>query len=164
MRKPHTIIYGLDAEFAAWAAARLPHVGADLGFGNCRAVGVATGTQPTDKLLAVVVYHEWQPKAATIQISCYSTTPMWAQKCVLEELLEIPFERMGVNKVWLSIPHTNERAIRFNVNALKMKREGPLRHQYGPGLHAVIVGMTRNEWIAKWKGVSDVKAQRAHAA
>ena len=163
MRVP-TIIYGLDAEFAAWVAARLPHVGADLGFGNCRAVGVAQGVAPEDKLLAGVVYHDWQPKASTIQISCAARSPLWAHPDTLAELLAIPFERMGVNKIWMAIPHTNERAIRFNVNSLHMKREGPLRHQFGPGIHAVIVGMTRGEWLAKWKGAGNGKTQRAHAA
>lgn len=149
--KPPIIITGHDQRFAEWAAGRLEHVGPN-GFGNCRAFGVAKGTGEHDaRLLAVVVFHDWQPKAQSIQISCASTSPMWAHPETLRELLKYPFVDCGCFKVWVAIPHVNERAIRFNEHALGMKREGVIRHQFGPKMHAHILGMTRHEWAKKWK-------------
>lgn len=154
--KARALIAGHDAAFAAWAAARLDHVGPQ-GFGQCRAIGVATGDTAVDRLLAVVVFHDFQARAQTVQISCASVSPMWAHPDTLRDLLAIPFGWMDADgnpacfKVWVAIPLTNARAIRFNEHALGMRREAVIRHQFGPKAHAVILGMTRHEWARKWK-------------
>lgn len=161
--KPRALIFGHDAAFAGWAANRLEHVGAQ-GFGPCVAIGVSTGVTETDRLLAVVVFHDFQVRAKTVQISCASVSPMWAHPDTLRALLRYPFEQLDCFKVWVAIPHTNERAIRFNEHALGMRREAVIRHQFGPKLHAHILGMTRHEWARKWKEGRDGQAKRITAA
>lgn len=153
--RPYALITGHDALFAKWAADRLPYVG-ELGFGPCRAVGVATGATAHDRLLAVVVFHSFQPTTKTVQISCAAVSPMWARREAIRELLRIAFEDFDCNMVWMAIPHTNERAIRFNKSdrGMGMKMAGPLRHMFGPGVHAVHMSMTRNEWARRWKEAS----------
>lgn len=162
--KPPILITGHDEFMAAWAAKRIPHVGA-AGFGACKAIGVAKGTGAHDgRLLAVVVFHDWQPAAKTVQISCASDSPMWAHPETIRALLAVPFEQYGCFMVWMAIPHTNERAIRFNKEGLGMKMAGPVRHVFGEGVHAVHMSMTRHEWARKWKGGGHGQGQRATAA
>lgn len=147
-----------------WAASQLPHVGA-RGFGPCQAVGVVKGSGASDaRLLAVVVFHDWQPAARTVQISCASTSPMWAHPQTIRELLSIPFGKdYDCFKVWVAIPHTNERSIRFN-RGMGMREEARIRHQFGQGTHAVIMGMTRPEWGKRWREAAHGQVQRAAAA
>lgn len=133
------------AALADWAAARIPHVGA-LGFAECRAAGVLRGGE----LVAAVLFHEWNPLAATIQLSMASATPLWASRAVIADLFRYAFVVAQVNKLWTAIPHDLVRAIRFN-EGIGMKREATLRHQYGPKRHAVICSMLRDEWArSRW--------------
>lgn len=158
--KPPILITGHDEFMAAWAAKRIPHVGAQ-GFGNCKTVGIAKGTGAHDgRLLAVVVFNSFDERTRTVQISCASDNPMWAHPETIRELLRIPFEDYGCFMVWMLIPHTNERAIRFNKEGLGMKMAGPIRHVFGEGVHAVHMSMTRNEWARKWKGGRDGHAKQ----
>jgi RimJ/RimL family protein N-acetyltransferase len=149
--KPPILITGHDEFMAAWALRRIPHVGPH-GFGPCKAIGVAKGTGPQDaRLLAVVVFNCLDEQAKTLQISCASDSPMWAHPETIRELLRYPFEQLGCFMVWMAIPHTNERAIRFNKEGLGMKMAGPIRHVFGEGVHAVHMSMTRHEWARRWR-------------
>ena len=61
------------------------------------------------------------------------------------------FITAGANKLWTAMPHTRERAIRFNLG-IGMKREAVLRHHFGPKAHAVICSMMRDEWArSRWR-------------
>ncbi len=144
------LIHGPDltAELAAWAAARIPHVGAD-GFGPCWAVGVARG----DALAAVVVFHDYQPGHGTVQLSCAAETPRWASREVVGAILGFAFNGAwwSVRKVWTATPSTNERAIRFN-KGIGLKQEGILRHHYATGIHSVICGMMAAEFRRRYEG------------
>lgn len=147
------LIYGADEQFAAWAANRLEHVGAP-GFGPCRAVAIATGDTAADRIWGVVVFHDYQPRAGTCQVSVASVSPLWAQPRALAELMAIPFgdkpDGWGCHKLWVAIPHSNERSLRFN-RGIGMKQEAILRHHFGKGTHAVIMSMMRPAWAARWR-------------
>src|SRR5215831_21209947 len=96
------LIFGHDKALAYWCSRRIPHVG-DVGFGPCVAIGVASGPNSEDRLLAVAVYHEWSEAAGTIQISFAAASPRWATRQTIGRLLFYPFEQLGVRKVWLAI-------------------------------------------------------------
>lgn len=134
-------------EMAAWAARRIPHVGA-AGFGPCFAIGVVRHRE----LAAVVVYHDWQQEAGTVQLSCAADTPRWATWQVVGAVLGLAFGGgfgAPVRKVWTCTPHSNERAIRFN-NGIGMKREAVLRQHFAQNTHAVICSILAPEWRKRY--------------
>lgn len=137
----------LTEHLAAWAAERIPHV-AGGGFGPCWAAGVVRG----DALAAVVVYHDWQPDAGTVQVSVAAATPRWATRPVIAALLGAAFSgTLGapVRKVWSAMPSSNERAIRFNLG-IGFTREAVLREHFAPKVHAVVSSMMEREWRRKY--------------
>ena len=137
----------LTAELAAWAAARIPHVG-DGGFGPCWAVGVARGRA----LAAVVVLHDFQPTLGTVQLSAAAASPRWASRQVVGAILGAAFlGRLGapVRRVWMAMPHTNRRAIRF-AKGVGFVVEATLREHFAPRVHAVVCGMLDREWKKRY--------------
>ena len=143
--RPNILIFGRDEHVAQWAAKQIPHVGKS-GFGPCRAIAVLS---PDNRPLGAIVYHDWSEQHGTVQISMATVSPMWAKPQTIRDLLAIPFLQYGVRKVWTCIPSDNERAIRFN-EGIGMKSEAILRHQFGHKRHAVIFGMMRHEYDARW--------------
>lgn len=135
-------------ELLRWCAARIPHVG-HAGFsGGGWAVGVVRQRQ----IAAVVVFHDWQPDHGTVQLSCAAATPIWATRRMVGAILGLAFQGTlgaAVNKVWTAIPHTNARAIRFNVG-IGLKREATLRQHYGHRTHAVICSILAPEWRKRY--------------
>jgi RimJ/RimL family protein N-acetyltransferase len=133
-----------DEIFSRWAAKRIPAVG-DAGFGPCRAVGIATGEQATDRLLAVFVFHDYQHKFGTVQLSGAAVDSHWASKSVVRGVLAVPFLQYHCHLVWSAIPHTSERVIRLAM-ALGFKKEAVLKDRFGRGKHAVIVRMESRDF------------------
>jgi len=136
------VVYGASEFIAAWVAERIAHVGKD-GFGPCAALGVAS--RDGTRLLAGVVYHDYQPKHETIQASMASVSPMWARLEIITELLAYPFFQLGVFKVWSAIPIDSEKTINTNRH-LGFTQEGILAHQFGRGRHAVITRLLRPDF------------------
>ena len=139
------IITGKDELLAAWAAKQIPYVGSGENFGPCRAIGVATGPEPGDRLLAVIVYHDFHEDYGHCQISGAAADPRWASRATLRGVLAIPFYQFSCNLVWTATPHTAERVIRFN-QAIGFTREAVLRDRFGKGNHAVICRMTAKDY------------------
>lgn len=139
-----------DAEKQAlreWAGSRIPHVGRDGFDPGAQCAAVFRG----DLLAAVVLFHDWQPMARTLQCSMAADTPLWASRYALRGLLAYAFITAGASKLWTAMPHTSERAIRFNLG-IGMRREAVLRHHFGPKVHAVICSMLRDEWArSRWR-------------
>ena len=139
------LLHGPDVTepLARWAAMRIPHVGA-AGFGPCWAVGITHG----ESVSAVVVFHDWQDTAGTVQLSCAADTWRGASRRLLYEILAVPFlGKLGapVRKVFTVTPHTNTPALRFNERT-GFKREAVLRHHYAHKVHAVISSVLEPEW------------------
>lgn len=135
--------------FLSWTVSKIPHVDNERGFGPARAVGVATGHGPEDKLYAVVVFHDYQPECRTVQMSVAAKNPRWATRGLFKRIYDIPFLEFGVNKVWSAIPHTSERVVKF-CKITGMKQEATLVDHFGPGVHAVICRMTRREFERRY--------------
>jgi len=136
-----------NGELLRWAGRRIPTIGED-GFAAAWAVGVVR----RQTLAAVVVFHDWQPKAGTVQLSAAADTPLWATRAVVGAILGIAFRgRLGADifKVWTATPAANERALRFN-EGIGMKREATLRHHFGLRQHAVICSMLAPEWAKRY--------------
>ena len=132
------VFYGDDANVSRWVAERIPHVD---DFGPCSALGVVNSK---GEPVAGVVFHDYQPKCGTIQISMAANTPRWATKRIIKEILAYPFYQLGVRKVWTATPHTNERAIRFNIG-IGLKKEAVLANHFGKE-HSVVCRMFRKQY------------------
>lgn len=138
-----------NAELVRWCGRRIPHVGED-GFGPAWAVGVVRHRE----LAAVVLLHDWLPAYGTVQISCAADTPLWASRRVVGAILGVAFRGLlgaAANKVWTATPHENTRAIKFN-EGMGFKKEGTLRHHFGPKNHAVICSILAPEWRKRYGG------------
>jgi RimJ/RimL family protein N-acetyltransferase len=133
------LVFGADKEVADWVAAQIPHLQGGS-FGPCSAIGVVDN----EILVAGVVYHDYQQSCKTIQLSMMASTPRWAQRGIVRALLHYPFMQIGVQKVWTTTPHTNERAIRFN-KGIGFKQEAVLARHFGEA-HAVICRMFRKDY------------------
>lgn len=57
-------------------------------FGPC---ATAVVLDESHALAAVVVFHNWNPEAAVIEVSAAAVTPKWAQRSVLRELFGYVF-------------------------------------------------------------------------
>lgn len=135
------LVFGHDEAIAAWVADRIPHVGG-LGFsGPCAAIGIASG----DRLLAGIVYHDYQAAYGTIQLSMAAESPMWARRETIRALLHYPFRQLGVFKAWTATPHDNDAALRVNEH-IGFKREGTLAHHFGRKRHCVVCRMFATDY------------------
>lgn len=139
------ILYGADAEVVSWVARHTPHVSVD-GYGSCTALGIISeDRQP----MAGIVYHDYQPRNGTIQMSVAAECPRWATKNILRGLFAYPFRQLGVNKVWAGIAFKNARARRF-VEGIGFKQEAILSRHFGDD-HCVIYRMFRNDYEKRYE-------------
>jgi len=79
------VLYRQDEVVAHWVSQHID--GCDRGFGQCKALGVASN----GKIIAGVVYHNWSPETEVIEISSAAISPKWASRRILTELLAYPF-------------------------------------------------------------------------
>ena len=135
------LYFGHDEGVAAWVANRIPHMQGGT-FGPCRAIAVLTDN---GKMIAGVVYHDFQLYAQTVQLSMAADSPLWARKPVIAGLLHYPFEQLGVFKVWTATPEANDKALKVNKH-IGFRKEAMLAHHFGKGNHAVICRMLRPEF------------------
>lgn len=131
---------GFDDEMKRWVGARIPHVGED-GFGPCSTIGVVRG----GRLIAGVVYHDYQEDHGTIQLSMAADSPLWARRETIAGLLKYPFEQLGVFKVWTATPADLIGALKVNHH-IGFKREAILAHQFGPKRHGVICRLLKPDY------------------
>lgn len=136
------IIYGQDEVILSWVKQRIPHVS---DFGPAKALGVFDG-----ELIAGVVFHDYQPEYKTMQVSMAASTPKWASRGTIRELLAYPFIQLGIQKIWTATPHTSERVIAFN-KGIGFKQEAVLARHFGDS-HAVICRMFLKDYERIFNG------------
>ena len=94
--------WGHDEAVAAWVARHIP--GCERGFETCRAMGVLDG----EKLVAGMVYHNWEPEHGVIEISGAATTPRWLTRRVLWQMFAYPFAGIGCQMLVMRVSQRNE--------------------------------------------------------
>lgn len=139
-----SLVLDSDNIISSWVAERIPVVaGGD--FGKCEALGVMT-----DKLIAGVVYHDYQPAYRTIQMSMASISPMWARKDIIRALLAYPFRQLDCFKVYVAVELQNTHALKTNRH-IGFKQEATLAHQFGPKRHAVMMRMLQPDFAKRYE-------------
>lgn len=139
-----SLLIGFDKQVADWVVERIPHVD---DFGPCVGIGVVNGA----KMLAGVVYHDYQPDNRTIQLSMAADSPMWARRKIIAGLLQYPFEQLKVFKVWTGTPADNERALKVNKH-IGFKQEAILAHHFGPKRHGIVCRMLEPDYFRIYGG------------
>ena len=129
-----TLVYGQSRAVAEWVAAQMPHIMDPPA--DCAAIGVARD----GVLIAGVVYHNYFPAYAGIEMSIAATSPRWATRGVIRELLAYPFVQLGCRWVVASVEHSNTRALRFN-KGIGFVQRGILPDFYAPKRHCVLMSL-----------------------
>ena len=81
---------GLNARLAKWCADHIWPDGSGS-FEKCCTMGVADG----DKLIAVSVFHNYDPAAGVVEISSASIDKRWLARNVLKTMFETAFVALG---------------------------------------------------------------------
>lgn len=122
-----------------WVADRLPYVD---GFGPSTSMAAIS---KEGKMIAGFVFHEFQPRAETVQISMASISPMWASRDNIHGVLSYPFEQLKVFKTWIIIMNTNKKMLKV-ASHIGFEKEAILAHQFGRKRHAVIMRLLRHNY------------------
>lgn len=147
------IAYG--QEVADFVAKTIP--GCERGFGECSAIGFVEG----GRIVAGVVYHNWNPESGVIEMSAASSHRAWLTRERLAAIFDYPFRfcRMVVTRQ----SERNRRAIRiWRSLGGKEYRIPDLR---GPGEAEVFFTLTADDWRSgKFKGIAHGQAVSAETA
>ena len=118
-------------------------------FGPCTTIGVVEG----DRLIAGVVYSQYQPLVPSIEASCAADSRRWATRPVLDAIFRYPFETVEVERIQLSIGRKNKHTRRF-CEKLGFTYEGMGRKAGPGGQDLAVYSMLRHEcrWIGELNG------------
>lgn len=148
----------LNAYLIGWAAAHIPNC--RRGFGRCVPAGVMDG----DRLLGVVIYHNWDPEAGVIEMSGATTDSRWLARPVLRRMFEYPFLECHCQLVVMRVSENNKRLHRilaaYGFQAYRLPR---LR---GREEDEIVFLLTDDAWRTNKFNMrsSDGKSQHASAA
>lgn len=98
----------LNRSFSMWASMRI--FSHPNGFPQATTMGVFNDD---NKLIAVMVYHNYDAKAGVVEISGAASDRRWLRKYVLQEMFATPFTDMGCQAVVMRVsPSREQRHIR----------------------------------------------------
>lgn len=132
-------LYGYDDIVANFVATLIPHC--RRGFGKCKTIGVLDSE---GKLIAGIVYHNFDPDAEIIEISGASVTPRWLTRSVIARMYQYPFLECGCQMVVQRTPLDDERLLRQlasgNYSFIKVPR------MFGRDRDGVLCCLTYEAW------------------
>lgn len=122
-------------------------------------IGVFEG----ERLLGAMVYNNWQPEAAVIEMHGAALSPRWLTRPVLREIFAYPFGQLGCQMVIMRVSERNDRLRRIlpalgfdhvTIPRLRGRDEGEC-----------IFWLTQEAWQTnRFHEVNDGKVTRARAA
>ena len=135
------LVYGHDAEVAAWVACHAPH--AEHGFSKFVAIGV----ERDGELVAGCVYTDYH--GHTISISMASTTPLWASRKTVGAMFAYPFMQLKCQRLTACTGRSMV-SVREFLERLGFVEEGILRRGFADD-DCVVYGMLREEcrWLPR---------------
>lgn len=93
----------VQEQLALWCTRQ---IGLPRMFDHYRTMGVFDG----EKLIAVMVYHNWQPECGVIEISGAATDKRWLTRPALYEMFAYPFDRLEYQLVVMRVSQNNQMA------------------------------------------------------
>jgi len=135
-------IYGHDVVVAGFVASMIPAC-RNRGFGKCMTIGVIDG----DELVAGIVYHNWNPEAGVIEISCAALPGRtWMTRETIKRAYQYPFLHLGCQMVMQMTAAEDTRLLRqlaaLNYAFITLPRI------LGPEADGVVCLLTREAWQA----------------
>jgi RimJ/RimL family protein N-acetyltransferase len=142
------LLFGHDADVTHWVCERIPHTAIriphfDRGqvLGPCAAIGVL---DEDGRMIAGVVYHNYDPFLAGIEVSCASDGARWANRETFRALLRYPFTQLRCARITAATPRRATSTRQF-LEGLGFVREGSLRRAFGDD-NAIVYGLLREDW------------------
>lgn len=135
-------VYGHDQVIAGFVASLIPHC--RRGFGqHCKAVGVIRD----DRLIAGIVWHNWDPDAAIIEISGAALPRSnWLTRETIRRMYGYPFLQCGCQMVVQRTPADDTRLLgmlaAYDYSFVTVPR------LFGRDRDGVICSLTREAWSA----------------
>lgn len=83
--------------------------GSGLGFGDGTAMGVFDG----HKLIAAVVFHNWEPRAGVIEMSAAALDRRWLTRSVLQRIFDYVFDDAACQMVVMRVSEKNRPMVRI---------------------------------------------------
>ena len=133
-------VYGHDETVAQFVAQLIPHC--RRGFGaNAKAIGVI---DEDGKLIAGLVYHNYDPEAGIIEVSGASTTARWLTRGTIARFYQYPFLQCGCQMVIQRTPADDTRLLRqlaaYDYTFIKIPR------LFGRDRDGVVCCLTYEDW------------------
>ena len=136
-----TPLYGETNLVACFVAQNIE--GCERGFGNCQAIGFLDGQ---GRLVAGMVYHNWNPEAEVIEMSGASLTPRWLTRPVLHLMFGYPFHDLHCQLVVMRVAETDKRLHRqLYACGFKSHKIPRLR---GRDKAEIIFTLTDDDWFS----------------
>jgi RimJ/RimL family protein N-acetyltransferase len=102
----------VETHLALWAARRI-WPGRDNAWRDIAAAARVMAVYDGMNLLAVMVYHNWDPQAGVIEISGAAESPRWLTRQTLHSLYAYPFDMLGCQVVVQRNAASNKRVNRI---------------------------------------------------
>jgi hypothetical protein len=135
-------LYGHDEIVAKFVATLIPHC--RRGFGDAaKSIGVI---DEEGRLVAGLVYHNYDPEAEIIELSGASINPRWLTRGTIARMYQYPFIQCGCQMLVQRTPIENERLLRqlavYDYNFIKVPR------MFGRDKDGVLCMLTYEDWAA----------------
>lgn len=134
-------VYGHDETVGNFVAALIPHVGG-RGFGpGAKAIGVI---DEDGKLLAGLVYTNYDPISATMEVNGASISKRWLTRGTIARMYQYPFVQCGCQMIFQRTPADNEYLLgmlaAYDYTFLKVPR------MFGRERDGVLCTLTVEDW------------------
>lgn len=138
---------------ARWVEDRVPHAG-PFGDEGYRAMGV----EHKGETVAGFVFHNWDPRYGTIEVSGASDNPRWATASVVRCALDYVFDTCGCQMLYARQFLHNERARQgwLHLGA----SEVIIPRMFGIGADGTIITLTNDQWWSSRIGRRDRDGRR----
>ena len=133
-------VYGQDEIVARFVAQLIPHC--RRGFGaNAKAIGVI---DEAGKLIAGLVYSNYDPEASTIEVAGAATNARWLSRRTIARFYQYPFLQVGCQMIYQKTPADNLRLLRqlaaYDYAFIKVPR------MFGRDRDGVLCTLTYEDW------------------
>jgi len=132
------LVYGYDEEVARFIAS-FGATGPD--YGRCKTIGVVEDGQ----LIAGLVYFNYDPDAAVIELGTASSSPRWLNRVTYRRMFEYPFIECGCQMLIVRVRADNAALLsvlaRMNFNLTYVPR------MYGRDADGVLGTLTDDQWL-----------------
>src|SRR5262245_15649562 len=135
-----SFLYGHDEEIAKFVATFAQSSPGNIG--RCKAIGII---DEAGRLIAGLVYFNYDPHAEIIEMGVAATERRWANRTVLKRMFEYPFIECGCQMIVARVRADDERTLhmlaRLNFSLTIIPR------MYGRDENGVIATLTDDQWL-----------------